>query len=462
MRSSILGAIAVACVGTSAFAQDFSAAQLQSYYAKVAPAVCIVTYSSNVTNPGSGEVSKRNTRALGLIVNAKGLVMAHGHMQLENSEPFSIKVTVGQGSNEQEYDGKLLTKPEDVNVCFVQIENDKQMAFPHVDFTAVPLKLGDPVALIGLLGDTLDFNRAIGVRRIGSILDKPRTTYCLDERILFGYVGSPVMDLAGRVVGVVGFDLSTEEGGDLYVRSGHPLVYQSELFAKYIANPPGASDAKAANEGAFLGVFTQPLTDDLAEYWKIPAEGGVVVGTIMPDSPADVAGFKPGDVIVDFNNTPVKAKLDREVLGFTKLVRDAGVGAQVPVKVLRDGKPVDMTVTLVERPKSARDAGEFEDKVFGLTVREITTDLRVVLNLGPNVEGVIVRRVKSGSWAQLGEIVPGVIIMNFGDYPVKSIDDFKNAVEKVQAAKPAEFTVFGRVGSKTGFFRLQPRWTNGN
>lgn len=462
MRSNILGAFAAACVGVSAFAQDFSAAQLQSYYAKVAPAVCIVTYSSNVTNPGSGEVSKRNTRALGLIVSAKGLVMAHGHMQLENSEPFSIKVTVGQGSNEQEYDGKLLTKPEDVNVCFVQIENDKQIAFPHVDFTSVPLKLGDPVALIGLLGDTLDFNRAIGVRRIGSILDKPRTTYCLDERILFGYVGSPVMDLAGRVVGVVGFDLSTEEGGDLYVRSGHPLVYQAELFAKYIANPPGASDAKAASEGAFLGVFTQPLTDDLAEYWKIPAEGGVVVGTIMPDSPADLAGFKQGDVIVDFNNTPVKAKLDREVLGFTKLVRDAGVGAQVPVKVLRDGKPVEMTVTLVERPKSARDAGEFEDKVFGLTVREITTDLRVVLNLGPNVEGVIVRRVKSGSWAQLGEIVPGVIIMNFGDYPVKSIDDFKNAVEKVQAAKPAEFTVFGRIGSKTGFFRLQPRWTNVN
>jgi serine protease Do len=450
------------CVAAPAFAQDFTAKQLQAFYDKVAPAVCIVSYSSNVTNPSSGEVSKRNTRALGLIASAKGLVMAHGHMQLQDSDPFSIKISTGQGDNEQEYDGKLLSKPDDVNVCFVEIVNDKNVSFPHVDFVPAPLQLGDPVALIGLMGDTLDFNRAVVVRRIGSILEKPRTTYCLDERLLFGYVGAPVMDLSGRIVGVIGFDLSPQEGGDLYVRSGHPLVYQSELFAKYIADPPGENEPKNANEGAFLGVFSQPLTDDLAEYWKLPAKGGIVVSTVMPDSPAEAAGIKAGDVIVNFNSVPVTFKLDREVANFTKLVRDAGVGAQVPVKVLRDGQPVDTAVTLVERPKSARDAGEFEDKVFGLTVREITTDLRVLLNLGADVEGVIVRRVKSGSWAQLGEMVPGVIIMNFGGQPVKSLDDFKAAAAKVQEAKPAEFTVFARVGTKTGFFRLQPRWNNGN
>ncbi|MCC6794382.1 MAG: PDZ domain-containing protein [Candidatus Hydrogenedentes bacterium] len=462
MRSKSI-AIAIAClVGSTAFAQEFTAKQLQGFYDKVAPAVCIVSYSSNVTNPSSGEVSKRNTRALGLIVSAKGLVMAHGHMQIQDSDPFAIKITVGQGDNEVEYDGKLLTKPEDVNVCFIEIANNSNVTFPFVQFAPGPLHLGDPIALIGLMGDTLDFNRSVVVRRIGSVLDKPRTTYCLDERLLFGYVGSPVMDLAGHIIGVIGFDLSTQEGGDLYVRSGHPLVYQSDLFAKYIANPPGENDPKVVNDGAFLGVFSQPLTDDLAEYWKLPQEGGIVVSTVMPDSPASAAGIQPGDVIVNFNDTPLKLKLDREVANFTKLVRDAGVGKQVPVKILRAGQPVDTSVTLVERPKSARDAGEFEDKTFGLTVREITTDLRVLLNLAPDVEGVIVRRVKSGSWAQLGEMQPGVIIMNFGGQPVKSLDDFKAAVAKIEAEKPAEFTVFGRAGARTGFFRLQPRWNSSN
>lgn len=459
MRSKLASIVALAIVWPAA-AQDFTPKQLQTFFDTVSPAVAIINYSSNVTNPNTGEISKRSTRALGLIVSPNGLVMAHGHMQLENSEPFNIRVSVGQGDAEREYDAKLLKKPEEVNVCFVQIQSDANRTFPHVQFASAPLHLGDPVALIGLMGETLDFARSIVVRRIGAILDKPRTTYCIDERLLFGFVGSPVMDLSGRVVGVVGFDLATEEGGDLYVRSGHPLVYQTDLFAQYIVNPP-SDDVKTAKEDAFLGVFTQPLTDDLAEYWKLPAEGGVVIGTVMPGSPADAAGLRPGDVIISFNEVPLRVKQDREVVGFTKLVRDAGVGKPVPVKLLRDGQPVETTVTLTERPKSARDAGEFEDKVFGLTVREITTDLRVLLNLGSEVEGVIVRRVKSGSWAQLAEMVPGVIIMNFGGVPVKTIDDFKAAVEKMQKEKPEEFTVFARVGTKTGFFRLQPRWDNG-
>ncbi|MDZ4861203.1 MAG: PDZ domain-containing protein [Candidatus Hydrogenedentes bacterium] len=456
MRSKLIGAVILA-VAWSAGAQEFATAQLNTYFDKVSPAVTIVNYSSNVTNPNSGEITKRNTRALGLIVSPTGLVMVHGHMQLENSEPFNIKVSVGQADAERDYDAKLLTKPEDVNICFLQIVNDQNLAFPYVQFSAGSLDIGDPVALIGLMGETLDFSRSLVVRRIGAVLDKPRTTYCIDERLLFGFVGSPVMDLSGAMVGVVGFDLATEEGGDLYVRSGHPLVYQTELFARYIANPPD-DEINSPKDDAFLGVFSQPLTDDLAEYWKLPADGGVVVGTVMPGSPADAAGIKTGDIITSFNSVPVTVKQDREVLGFTKLVRDAGIGAAVPVKMLRDGVPMDTAVTLTERPKSARDAGEFEDKVFGLTVREITTDLRVVLNLGADVEGVIVRRVKSGSWAQLAEVVPGVIIMNFGGQPVKTLDDFKAAVEKVQQEKPAEFTIFARVGSKTGFFRVQPRW----
>ncbi len=457
MRSKIAGAIAVAFVAWSASAQEFTAQQLNSYFNKVSQSVCIINYSSNVTNPNSGEITKRSTRALGLIVSPSGLVMAHGHMQLENSEPFNIKVSVGQGDAEIEYDATLLAKPEDVNIAFVKINNDQNKTLPYVQFEQASLRVGDPVALIGLMGETLDFSRSLVVRRIGAVIDKPRTTYCIDERLLFGFVGSPVMDLSGRIVGVVGFDLATEEGGDLYVRSGHPLVYQTELFAKHIANPPGG-ESETPKDDAFLGVFSQPLTDDLAEYWQVPSNGGIVVGTVMAGSPADLAGIKTGDIIVSFNDTPLRVKQDREVLGFTKLVRDAGVGKPVPVKMLRDGQPVETSVTLVERPKTARDAGEFEDTVFGLTVREITTDLRVVLNLGTDIEGVIVRRVKSGSWAQLAEVVPGVIIMNFGGYPVKTIDDFKVAVEKVQTDKPAEFTIFARIGTRTGFFRVQPRW----
>ena len=113
---------------------------------------------------------------------------------------------------------------------------------------------------------------------------------------------------------------------------------------------------------------------------------------------------------------------------------------------------------LENRPKSARDAGEFEDEISGLTGREITTDLRINLNLPPDVQGVIVRRVKSGSMANIARVLPGMIIMNFGEHSIRSVDEFKKAVENTVKAKPTEFTVFCRVGSATRFFRFAPRW----
>ena len=91
-------------------------------------------------------------------------------------------------------------------------------------------------------------------------------------------------------------------------------------------------------------------------------------------------------------------------------------------------------------------------------VREITRDLRIILNLSEDVTGVIVRRVISGSPAHLAKIKPGVIIMAVGDHTVTSLGDFEEAVEMEKERKAAEVSVFARVGTATGFFRLRPRW----
>jgi serine protease Do len=324
----------------------------------------------------------------------------------------------------------------------------------------VQLGVGEPILTFGILSETLDYARGAFTCRVGAILEKPRRTYCIDSPLRFGFVGGPVVNGLGQAVGVVGFDLTAAEGGDLYIRSGQPLVYQADLFQKYIDEPPSETEVIAHGEEAWLGVFTQPLGDDFAEYWNLPKEGGVVVSSIVSGTPAEQAGMKSGDVIVNFNGTPLHCKQDREVIGFTKLVREAGIGKTVPLRVLREGEPLDLQIQLVERPKSAREAGEFKDEKLGLTVREITTDVRIVLNLSEAVKGVIIRRVKSGGAADLANMRPGVIIMNLGDYSITSLDDYKGAIEKIAAQKPKEVTAFCRAGAATGFFRLEPRWDN--
>ncbi|MBN2307724.1 MAG: PDZ domain-containing protein [Candidatus Hydrogenedentes bacterium] len=450
-------AAAAIAPGSPAAAQDADARSAP--YDAVSSAVCLLSYSSEITNPANGSVSKRETRALGLVVAPDGLVMTHGHMKLEDSEPFNIRVTVGWDEDEQEYDGVLLSKPDDVNVCFVRIKHEEPLDLPCIAFArGVELALGEPVVVIGVMGQSLDYRPILFQRAVGAILESPRTTYCIDDRVPFGAVGGPVLDGQRRVVGVVGFDLSPKEGGDLYIHHGHPLIFQADLFAKYIDTPPGEEETPEDREDAWLGVFTQPLTDDFAEYWNLPKRGGVIVSALVPDSPAEAAGLQRGDIIVGFNDTPVRAKQDREVLGFTKMVRDAGVGTEAVLKLLRNGEPVELRITLEGRPKSARDAGEYEDTMFGLTVREITTDLRIMLNLSADVQGVIVRRVKSGSWADLAGFRTGVIILNFGGHPTTTLDEFRQAVEQVADERPSEVTVFCRIGARTGFFRIQPRW----
>ncbi len=461
MRVSLIHRGAIRCsavalvtfvVASGAFA--ISDRQVARNFDAVEPAVCLVSYSSEVRNPNSGESSRRNTRALGLVVSAKGLVMVHGHMKLQDSEPFNIRVEIGKGDDTKSYGAKLLQKPADVNVCFLQIESKDALSLRHVKMSERKLSLGDEIMIVGMLGESLDYARASMLRRVGSILERPRRTYCIDERVPFGAVGGPVMNSAGEIVGVVGFDLTAQEGGDLYVRSGHPLVYQTKLLNDYIANPQSENE----QDDAWLGVFTQPLTDDMAEYWGLPKEGGVIVASLVPGSPAISAGFQRGDVITEFNGAPIRARQNQEVLGFTKLVRETGVGEEVEVDFYRDGEPMTIGLTLAGRPKSANDAGEFESETFGITVRELTQDVRILMNLSEDTKGVIVRRVKPGSWAFLGGMRPGVIIMDFGGHPVTTPEEFQAAAAKVEEDKQKEVSVFCRVGSRTRFFRLEPRW----
>jgi serine protease Do len=412
-----------------------------------------------ITNASNGEATRRNRTALGLIVAADGLVMTHGHMALENRRPINIKIAVGEGDALKEYDGALLTKPSDINVCFLRAKGLEGIELPYATFDSNDaLELGDPIFALGVLSQSLDFARSIQTRRVGAILNEPRTTYAVDQAFTFGFIGGPVFSADGRAVGVVGFDLTRQEGGEFYTRSGHPLVFQTSLFQAHIDDPPSEEEEDAEENDAYMGVFTQPLTDDLAKYWGLEESGGIVVSTVLPGSPAARAGLRMGDVLKEFNGEPITTKLDREWANFTKMVSESPLDTPLPITLIRDGGPTESTVTLMVRPKSARDASEYEDKRLGLTVREITVDVRIQLNLSEDLQGVIVRRVESGSPANQAQLRPGMVILRVGGESFANLEEFEAISHRLAEEKPTEITLFCRVGANTSFFRIQPRW----
>jgi serine protease Do len=181
----------------------------------------------------------------------------------------------------------LLEKPGDINISLLRIQSDEPLNLPFVRFKRnSALAIGDSVALIGIMGESMDFQRCVELDLISAVFEEPRHTYCLTEGLRLGFVTSPVVNAGGEVVGIVGFDLGANDGGGVFDRPGSPLVFQTDLFIQHIDNPPDVSATVVRTEEAWLGVFTQPLTAEFAEYWGIEEPGGLIVSTVVPDSPA--------------------------------------------------------------------------------------------------------------------------------------------------------------------------------
>ena len=165
-----------------------------------------------------------------------------------------------------------------------------------------------------------------------------------------------------------------------------------------------------------------------------------------------------GDVLKGFNGQAITAKLDQEVANFTKMIRESPLDTPLPIALIRDGEATEATITLTVRPKSARDASEYEDERLGLTVREITVDVRIRLNLAEGVQVVIVRRGQSGSPANQAQLRAGMVILRVGGESFANLEEFEAISHRLAEEKPAEITLFCRVGANTAFFRIQPRW----
>jgi len=208
-----LAAVCAAVLFCAGPARALDTTVLQRSYERVAPALGLVEFTAEISNPATNEQVSRSNEGLGVVVSPDGLVITYGHMLLENSRPSSIRMRLGQGDAEKQYHAELVGKPKDVNLVFLQLQSDTPLELPYLRFkTPNGLALAEPVALIGMLGENLDHHPVIYEGLVGAVIEKPRKTFCLEAPVQFGYVTAPVLDAQGDVVGLVGFDMSRAEG----------------------------------------------------------------------------------------------------------------------------------------------------------------------------------------------------------------------------------------------------------
>jgi serine protease Do len=170
------------------------------------------------------------------------------------------------------------------------------------------------------------------------------------------------------------------------------------------------------------------LNEAFAKQFKVPDLSGALVQDVTHDGPAEKAGIKNGDVIRKINGQTVE---DSDQL--IAMVTDMNPGTEVKLDILRDGQPMTIRLTLAERPANlpiTAGVGKAptEGTLRGITVQNLTPDLRDQLGLPPDVRGVVITELDPDSPAaqdgSQGGLLPGDVIQAINRRTVNSVADF--------------------------------------
>ncbi|MCE5323547.1 PDZ domain-containing protein [bacterium] len=207
---------------------------------------------------------------------------------------------------------------------------------------------------------------------------------------------------------------------------------------------------------AWLPIDMQVLTNDLAAALGVSGKTGVRITQVYPSSSAEKAGLKVGDLILKLDDETIPADQlgDEEVL--PSMIRQYDIGSQVKLGIIRDGKPLDISVELETSPKPTRDYKKYEDEDFGFTARDIAFADRSEGMLQADEMGVYVESVTDGSWAALGSLQSGDVICEINNKNIAGTSDLEVAMKEIAGQKPKEVVFKVRRGIHSLFVEIEP------
>lgn len=218
---------------------------------------------------------------------------------------------------------------------------------------------------------------------------------------------------------------------------------------------PGARDtADRSTEAAraWLPVNTQPLPPALGERLGMPGLQGLLVTRVFPESSAEQAGLRAGDVLLDFDGEALGSARADEPDPLPSLARRRRIGATVPVTVWRDGAKTVLQVALAPAPPTARDAARHRDEWLDFSAREL------VPYDEERTGGVKVDEVVEGGWAALARLRVGDVILSVDGTKTPDLAAFEEAMAMVARARPAHVVLLVRRGESTRFIEVRPIW----
>ncbi len=355
----------------------------------------------------------------GFLITDDGFIVTNNHVVKDASK---ITVILNDG---REYTGTVKGADSRTDLALIKIDetNLPYLAFGDSEKMKVGqwvVAIGNPFGLEATL--TKGIISAKGRQDLGIV---PYEDFIqTDAPINPGNSGGPLLNLKGEVIGVNTAIIS---------RSGGYMGIGFAIPSKMAENIIDQIKNKGTIKRGYLGVILQPIDKDLSEGLNLEKQEGILISDVMKDSPAEKAGLVQGDIILQFNDKPVKSvsKLRNEIAMILP-------GTSIKLQVLRHQKILNLTATLSSQTEGEAITDELNQKI-GLELENLNPDTAARLGLAPDVNGVLISKVKQGSPAAMaglrpGHLITGVVINNT-QHLVKNLAEFQTALEQANSSK---------------------------
>jgi len=369
-----------------------------------------------------GRTPPRTRQGLGsgVVMTADGYILTNHHVVADADE---VRVSIGDSN--KRYEAEVVGRDPQTDIAVLKIEAAGLV--PAVFGDSEQVQVGDVVLAIGNpfgIGQSVSRGVVSALGRAGLDLEIEDFIQT-DAAINMGNSGGALLDTEGRVIGINTAILSGS-GGFNGVGFAIPINLV-RFVSEQIVN-------KGRVERGMLGVRIQDLTEDLSA--EFGTEKGALVAELTPDSPAEKAGLKAGDVITQVNGREI-----RDGRHLTVTVSQNAPESEVTVEYLRDGRPTTTKVILGLRPNtlvadSGPAAGRKEEGVLnGVHIGEITSELRTQLQLPSRIRGVIITEIEPDSPSAAQGLRKGDIILELDRRPISDADQAVQLSEEIKGPK---------------------------
>jgi serine protease Do len=359
----------------------------------------------------------------GVIITADGTILTNNHV-IDGATDIKVYL-----NDKREFAAKLVGADPKTDIAVLKIEAKELPTLPLGDSSQ--LNVGDLIFAIGDpfgIGETATMGIVSATGRADLGIENYENFIQTDAAINPGNSGGAMIDIHGNLVGINTAILSHGSGGNEGVGFAIPMSMVKPVMDQILAH------GKVVR--GYLGILPQDVTPELAKAFNYNQPGGVLIGNVANDTPAQKAGLRQGDVITALNG---QATTDKNT--FRNAVAAMAPGTNVKLDVWRDGKTSTYNITLAElQPDKNAQEGPADNSanggLEGVNVQNITSDIAGQLNLPPSTKGVVITSIDEASPAAAAGLNRGDVIQEVNHKPVTNVADYQKAIAASPANQP--------------------------